>query len=305
MYRFTLFDDGSLALRGKIDMPMPSYLAIERGLLYATLRAPFDDSRDSGYVAYSLESGERVTEIASTMGEVVADLAVSDGDVYCSNYITGSIFKSPDRLVFHKGQGTDPKRQTSPHVHTVRLSPDGRYLVACDLGLDKVFVYDRELNYVSDASVPSGSGARHLVFSSSGDFVFVVNEMGGSVSSFAYSEGRLEYLDTVSVLPEGFLGVGSGAAIKLSRDGTRLYVTERASQTIAVLSVNGGELALVGRVDSHGREPRDFTLLAGDRFAVATNQFENSVALFRISDDGVPVYYNSISLPSPLCALEE
>jgi 6-phosphogluconolactonase len=305
VYRFTLFDDGSVVLKSKIDMPMPSYLAIDRGLLYATLRAPFTDSADSGYVAYSLESGERVGEIASTMGEVVADLAVSEGDVYCSNYITGSVFKAPDKLVFHKGQGIDPKRQTSPHVHTVRLSPDGRYLLAADLGIDKVFVYDRDLNYVSEASVPSGAGARHLVFSLSGDFVYVVNEMGGSVSSFAYSDGKLDYLDTVSVLPEGFSGVGSGAAIKISRDGERLYVTERASQTIAVLKINGGEMTLIGSVDSHGREPRDFTLLAGDRFAVSTNQFDNTLAFFRISDSGIPVYYNSIPLPSPLCALEE
>ena len=166
------------------------------------------------------------------------------------------------------------------------------------------YIYDRNLNLVSKAKVPMGAGARHLVISNNGDFVYCVNEMGGSVTSFSFDNGRLNYCDTLSIVPDDFVGTPSGAAIKLSKDGKRLYVTERASQSIIVLSVMGERLSVIARVDCHGKEPRDFTLLSDERFAVCTNQFSDSVALFKMEENGIPHYLNSIDIPAPLCAVE-
>ena len=198
----------------------------------------------------------------------------------------------------------DPVRQTSPHVHSVFFSPDKKYILSCDLGIDKIFVYDRKLNFVSSADAPAGAGARHLAFSKDGDFVYVINEMGGSISIFSYTCGLLDYVNTVSVLPSNFLGVGSGAAIKLSKDGTRLYVTERSTQSIITLAVKDDNLEILARTDCNGKEPRDFTLLADDRFAVCTNQFDNTIALFRISPEGTTTFLNKIELNAPLCVIE-
>ena len=84
----------------------------------------------------------------------------------------------------------------------------------------------------------------------------------------------------------------------------RLYVTERATQSIITLSVDGADLKILARTDCKGREPRDFTLLADDRFAVCTNQFDNAIALFRISSEGIPTFFNQVQIDSPLCAVE-
>ena len=303
VYRYRFYD-GKIEFRQKIPMPSPMYLQIQNNSLWAVLRNPFNESSESGVAEYELDTGRQITDFLSTKGEVACHIAVDGRDIYCANYISGSVFKSPSRIVDHTGHGINPQRQESPHVHSVVFSPDKRYVLACDLGLDTVFVYDRDLNIISSSTVPSGAGARHLVFSSDGKFVYCVNEMGGSVTSFFFENGNLSYCDTVSILPEDFLGTPSGAAIKLSKDGRRLYVTERASQSIVVLSVDELRLSVIARVDCRGKEPRDFTLLANERYAVCTNQFSNSVALFEMDNKGIPHYIYSLYVAAPICAVE-
>ncbi len=288
----------------KIPMPGPMFLVQQGELLWAVLRAPFAGCEESGVAAYDIRSGKQATELFSTKGVVACHVTADNGEVWCANYSTGSVFKVPELLKMHRGHGTDPVRQTAPHVHFVCLAPDKECLLSCDLGLDTVFVYDRDLNLVSSAKVPNGAGVRHLVFSKDGKFVYCVNEMGGSVSIFAYHCGVLRYIDTVSVLPEDFMETGAGAAIKLSRNGNYLYVTERASGCIVTLQAIGAQLKLLGRTECHGKEPRDFTLLANDRFAVCTNQYSNNLSLFRISENGIPVWMEDIALEAPLCAIE-
>lgn len=303
-FRFRLYEDGGIEALQQISMPSPMYLQLEETKLWAVLRAPFPNSNQSGVVAYDTVTGKQITDIISTKGEVACHLAADGEDVYCANYIDGSIIKLSDRLEVHKGSGMDPVRQSCPHAHSVCFSPDKQFVLSCDLGLDTVFVYNRDLNLMSTAKVPSQAGARHLVFSKDGRFVYVMNEMGGSISVFSYQFGALEYVDTLSVLPSNFTGIGSGAAIKLSRDGCYLYVTERATQSIITLAVDGANLNILARTDCHGREPRDFTLLADDHFAVCTNQFDDAMAFFCISTQGIPTFLNRVPIASPLCAVE-
>ena len=305
VYRCKLDVDGKVETKKVISAPSPMWIEpAEDESLWVLMRTPFEDSPNSGVAKFSLIDGERIGDVLSTEGAVACHLAVDGDNLYAANYISGNVWSSGGKLVTHNGKGMDPVRQTSPHVHSVFFSPDKKYILSCDLGIDKIFVYDRKLNFVSSADAPAGAGARHLAFSKDGDFVYVINEMGGSISIFSYTCGLLDYVNTVSVLPSNFSGVGTGAAIKLSKDGTRLYVTERSTQSIITLAVKDDNLEILARTDCNGKEPRDFTLLADDRFAVCTNQFDNTIALFCISPEGVPSFLNKVELAAPLCAIE-
>ena len=305
VYRCELDVDGRVETKKVISAPSPMWIELaEDESLWVLMRAPFADSPNSGVAKFSLIDGERIGDVLSTEGAVACHLAVDGDNLYAANYISGNVWSSGGKLVTHNGKGIDPVRQTSPHVHSAFFSPDKKYILSCDLGIDKIFVYDRKLNFVSSADTPAGAGARHLAFSKDGDFVYVINEMGGSISIFSYTSGLLDYVNTVSVLPSNFSGVGSGAAIKLSRDGTRLYVTERSTQSIITLAVKDDNLEILASTACNGKEPRDFTLLADDRFAVCTNQFDNTIALFCISPEGVPSFLNKVELAAPLCAIE-
>ncbi len=303
-YKFRLYEDGEVEEIQKILMPSPMFLQLNGYELWAVLRYPFKNSKESGFAAYDLRSGERLTEIQSTKGEVSCHIAVDGKDVYCANYTSGSVFASPDTLSVHHGHGIDPNRQKSPHPHSVVFSQDKQFVLSCDLGLDAIFVYDRRLNEISRAYVPAGAGARHIVFSKDEKYLYCINEMGGSISIFSWNAPRLALLDTVSIMPRQYREIGAGAAIKISKDGTHLYATERSSGSIVTLRADGKCLTVSAHTDCHGKEPRDFTLLANDRFAVCTNQFSNNFSMFRIGDDGIPQYFKSINFDAPVSAIE-
>lgn len=303
--RYELHEDGGLVPLDTIPMPSPMFLAQQGKRLWAALRAPFCENNESGLAAYSLLDGERLTPIASTRGVVACHIAVDGDDVYAANYLSGSVFSMPDRLDVHTGQGSDPVRQEAPHVHSTFLSPDRKYLLSCDLGLDRIFVYDRSLKLCSTASVPAGAGARHLVFSRDGRYVYCVNEMAASVSVFLWHDGELTYLHDHSVKPKDFCGQGKGSAIVLNRAGTRLFVTERGSQTVAVFDVDGENLTLLAHFDVHGEEPRDFALVAEERFAICVNQFSDNITVYEVTPDGLLRFLHSKPLKTPICVIEE
>lgn len=303
VYEYALFDNGDSEQVRKIPCPSPMYLAKEDGKLYALLRAPFENSSDSGVAVFDEKSGEALGKVLSTEGEVGCHITTHNGDVYCANYIGGSVCKIGAAKVTHKGEGPDKKRQTSPHPHSVLISPDCKYLFTADLGTDTVYVYTRELDLLTSASVPKGSGARHLCFSPSGEYLYCVGEMGGNITVFSWNGGTLTPIYTLDLLKNGGAS-GSAAAIKLSSDGRFVYVTERRECEIITLATDGDGLTEISRVSSEGKEPRDIIEAAGGRLLICADQWSDSVSVFTLKD-GIPTYSSSFSLPSPIALIEK
>lgn len=304
VYLCELDGDGNVETKKVISAPTPMWIEpAEDGNLWVLMRAPFEDSPNSGVAKYDPVSGERISEIFSTEGEVACHLAVGGNDLYAANYISGSVWSLRSGVDKHGGKGVNPVRQTSPHVHSTFFSPDKKYILCCDLGIDKIFVYDRTLGLVSMADTPSGAGARHLVFSNDGNLVYVISEMGAAIHTYKWNDGHLSHLFDTSLLSDG-MTEGKGAAIKISRDGKRIYATERATQAIVVLEADGERFKTVQRVDCHGEEPRDFLLLDGEKFAVCANQFSDNCSLFKVNGDGTLECLYSLEVKAPLCLVE-
>ena len=104
-YRYHLYHDGTVKLQKKIPMPSPMHLQLEKNFLWAVLRHPFDGSKESGIAKYDVDTGKQVGDILSTKGEVACHIAVDEGDIYCANYVSGSVFKAPACLSVHHGNG--------------------------------------------------------------------------------------------------------------------------------------------------------------------------------------------------------
>ena len=113
----------------------------------------------------------------------------------------------------HKGSSVNPQRQKEPHAHCIVVSPDNRYAFAADLGTDQVFCYKLDPaaakltpNNPPFARSPAGAGPRHLTFHPNGKRVYVINEMGNSVTVFDYdaASGTLTERQTISTLPDDF-----------------------------------------------------------------------------------------------------
>jgi len=216
----------------------------------------------------------------------------------------------------HHGSSVNPNRQAGPHAHFIVPSPDNRFALTCDLGLDKVLVYQLDptaaklvANDPPFALVTPGSGPRHLVFSPDSKFVYVINEMGGTITVFSYAatNAAMTEAQTSSTLPKDFTGNNTCAEIVLHPNGKFLYTSNRGHDSIAIFAVDQktGKLTLVEDQSTQGRTPRHFAIDPTGRWLLAENQASDSVVVFAL-DPGTGKLKptgQSITVGSPVCAV--
>lgn len=298
IYRYTENENGKFEFAEVVKMDRPMYMITEGDKMHIILRDPYD-KRESGLVTYDISADGKLsspTDIASTKGEVACHLTADNGDIYCVNYLSGSVTKMPDTVVFHEGKGVHPTRQDMAHTHFVTLSPDGKCIFVTDLGVDKVFVYNKDLSLKSFVNMPEGHGPRHLTFYKDGKTVFCVNELASTVSVLEYNDGTLTLKDTVNVLPDDFDGVSTAAAIRC--EGDSLYVSNRGHDSVSVLKFDGKSLALEKTIPVYGKGPRDFIIYEG--MVISTNEQSDNTTF--VSLDTRELLYE-FNIKSPLCVL--
>ncbi len=178
--------------------------------------------------------------------------------VIVANYTGGSVSSFPlaadgtlgSAVTFlqHRGSSVNKARQDAAHAHDVALSPDGRFAIICDLGMDKLMVYhfDPKTGALSAndppfAQLKPGSGPRHLVFDASGTHAYVISELAGTITTFGWdaNRGALREMQTVSTLPASFKGTNTAAEIAIHPSGRFLYGSNRGANSLAVLRSTG------------------------------------------------------------------
>ncbi len=198
----------------------------------------------------------------------------------------------------HRGSGPNKARQAGPHAHGVYFDPAGRFLLASDLGADRIFVYAYDaakgtLTPHGEAALAPGSGPRHLAFDPSGRHVYAIDELASTITVLDYdaTSGALRTVQSVPTVPAGFTGTNTTAEVAVSPDGRFVYGSNRGEDTIVVFSVDkaSGQLTPAGRVPAGGKTPRHFALDPAGRFLVVAHQDSGSLASFRLdAGSGVP-----------------
>ena len=281
-----------------IQLSKPMYLCKEKSRLFCILRAPFDDNT-SGILSFDIDNNGLLcnhSDILSTEGVVSCHLCVENGMVFNANYLSGSVNKLGIKTVTHNGKGTHPTRQESPHTHFTRVSPDGKYILVCDLGLDTIFTYDKDLNEISKVKVPDGNGVRHLEYSEDKKTIYSADELSNTISVFDYDDGVLKYLTSVNGLPENFVGENTAAAIK--RHGKLLYISHRGYDGISVFDISNKTPKFVTSFKAFGNSPRDFEIV--DDYIIVANEGGNVTV---IDKQNYNLKYE-IKLSSPLCVIK-
>ncbi len=301
IYRY-LMSNGKTRLVGKLSIAEPMYMQIENEKLYIIIKA-IDGAEESGLITYDICGNEFVnpSEIISTKGMVACHLWVSDSEVYCANYVSGSVIKMPDRLVELEGAGPNLPRQDKPHMHYITKTFDG-YILAVDLGTDSIITYDTDMNELWRSNVPAGHGARHLVFSKDNRYVYCINELAATVSVFGYDKGKLDLKGTYESLPRDFDGKNTAAAIRISQDGKYLYVSNRGHDSITVFEIAGEELILRSITPCGGKSPRDFNVFNGQ--IICTNEESGNVTVFNVDGEKIEYMGEIMGLKRPLCVIE-
>jgi len=199
----------------------------------------------------------------------------------------------PVSEVRETGSGVNRERQEGSHPHSVVLSPDNRFAVIVDLGLDKIFVYrfDQDTGSLTANSpafvqAPPGSGPRHLAFSPSGRFAYVVNELNSTISTYSFEAqyGVFHLLQTISSLPPSFRGENTGAEVQAGPSGRFVYVSNRGHDSVGVFEADPqkGTLKAIQDVPSQGRTPRNFVFDPSGKFLLVGNQDSDQIAVFKV-----------------------
>ena len=283
----------------------PSYLtpSSDGTRVYAVGENSIDNSTASA-IALDLKQGKlTLLNTRSTQGAAPCYIAMSPQEdfVLTANYNGGniSIFKRDEqgllmkpRVIGFTGNGVDKERQDKPYLHCISFTPDGKYIVAVDLGVDcmHIFPLNSQNRDVSapfldedkpqDFMLPPGCGPRHICFSPDGRFGYVMTELSGEVIA-------LEYLDQqtkiIQIIKADTLKARGGADIHISPDGNYLYASNRLKgDGIAIFKVNqsDGTLQKVG-YQLTGIHPRNFVISPDGEFLLVACRDTNEIQIFK------------------------
>jgi 6-phosphogluconolactonase len=220
----------------------------------------------------------------------------------------------PTDVVQHHGQGVNTITLGYAFPHSVRPDMTGDRVLACDMGLDRLIVYDLDRgsgrlrpSQHPFAQLSSGAGPRHLWIHPSNRFVYTVNEMDSTVSAFAYDaeSSALRIIETVRTRPDDFVGHNSGAQIVVHPSGEFLYSSNRGHNSIAMFSIDqdSGRHRLIGLESTRGETPRNFNIDPEGKFLVVANVGSNNLVSFRIdrSTGKLEPTGKSATTPMPVC----
>jgi 6-phosphogluconolactonase len=319
----------SLGLRAEVASPSFVAVSPSHKFLYAiTERAARRDGTGSvsSYaidpVTGALQLINRVPAHGNTTAHLVVD--ASSKWLLVANYGSGSVASFPlnadgsigEMADFkqHSGSSVNPHRQMGPHPHEAVMSPDNRFLLVPDLGLDKVFVYALDgatgkLTLSSTTDTRPGFGPRHMLFGKDGKFAYVLGEMASAVAEMSYDKktGKLTLVENIDTIPPRFTGENNSAELALSNDGRFLYATNRGHDSVTVFKVNAasGKLTNMQNIPTQGHIPRGMSLDPDGTHLLTGNQDSDTITVFdRDTKTGKLTFASQMTdIPTAVCIL--
>lgn len=313
---------GELKRIGSVKSENPSFLTLDpaKRFLYAVNEQPegsvsaFRIDRRTGDLSFINQQ--------SSKGADPCHLTVDSRSksVLVANYTSGSLAVLPiqrngalgEAIDVEQHEGSGPReQQKGPHAHCIKLDPTNRHAFAADLGIDKLMIYrfNGKLEPAKQASafLHAGAGPRHFTLHPNGKYLYVINELDSSLTTFKYdnAKGTLTQFETVSALPRDFTGTSYCADIHLSQSGRFLYGSNRGHNSIVVFAIDprSGRLSLVEHVSTEGKWPRNFTIDPTGKFLLVANQHTDNIVVFRIDAETgrLTPTGHSAEIPTPAC----
>lgn len=330
LYRFDPASAKLESLGLAAETPNPTFLAIHpnQKFLYAANEiSNFGGERTGSITAYRIEPGGKLTQLNAVSSKGAGPCHVSvdrkGRAVLAANYGGGSIASLPIRpdgslgeavsAIQHTGSSVNQSRQKEPHAHSINPSPDNRFAVAADLGIDKLLVYRFDAtsgaltpNDPPSASVKPGAGPRHFAFHPSLPVAYAINELDSTVTVFDWNAraGTLTEKQTAGTLPAGFSGNNSTAEVVVHPNGRFLYGSNRGHDSVAVFSIGkDGRLTQVEVTPVGVRTPRNFAIDPSGRFLFAAGQASDRINVFRIDETTgkLSAAGTSVEVGAPVC----
>ena len=311
-FRFQPATGKLTALSLAAETASPSFLAVHpnQKFLYAGNEHEGEDvaGKNNTVSAFAIDPKTGALTFlnrVSCRGEGPAHIALNQTGtaLLAANYRSGSLAVMPIQadgrlgevtgFAQHHGIGPKPRAE-GPHAHGAAFSPDGRFALVADRGLDQVLIYryDASQGTLTPNDPPfftatPGAGPRHLAFHPNGRILYELNEPGSTITVLEYGAagGTLSRVQELTTLPPGFTGTSATAQLQIDRAARFLYASNRGADNIAVFAIDPakGTLTLVEHVSTQGKTPRDFSLDPTGGYLFAANQNSDTVVVFRVN----------------------
>jgi 6-phosphogluconolactonase len=325
LYHFDTATGKAIEISHTDSCSNPEFLTItkDKKFVYAV-----NENKEGTVSAFSLQDNKLTLlqqKQVNAADPCYISLSPDEHNIFVANYNGGSItqfhrfadglMSNAQQFIQHVGKSIHPKRQDKPHVHGVFFSPKGNYLLTPDLGMDQVFIYPYSTKNIVPLDVDKasalvatpGAGPRHLAFSTNGKYLYVTEELSGSVSAYVFKNGQATFLETVLTHPANYQGIPGTADIHISPDGKYLYVSNRGEENnIAKFPLlENGKLAAskMQLFSTKGKKPRNFTISKDGNWLLAANQDTDNIAIFKINKQTGDLIdtHNEIKISMPVC----
>jgi 6-phosphogluconolactonase len=218
----------------------------------------------------------------------------------------------------HEGPRSGPPAPGEPqnHCHSVVVTPDNRFLLSTNTGLNKVFVYRLDPSKATFTphdpaflGLEKPTNPRHLALHPNGKWAYVANEInpgGCTMLRFDARLGVLEEGPVAASVPADYKGRTSPAECVVHPSGKFVYLSNRGHNSIAIFEVNqsDGTLTLVEPFLPGGETPRSFSIDPTGAFLIAMMQRSGLIIPLRIDRQTgkLAAAGDTLKLPVPVCA---
>lgn len=218
----------------------------------------------------------------------------------------GSVGRITDG-VFHKGLGSVAERNYRPHVSCSRRTPDGRFLMVADLGIDQIKVYRFDKNegrvmLVDTIRCELESAPKRFIFSQDGRFFYVLYELKNVIDVFSYKEGErtpiVEKIQTVSTTGGETSRMTAACAMRFTPDEKHLFCSNAGDNTVSLYERDAetGLLTFKFCLPISGDYPKDIAVFPDGKHLASINH-EGSVSFFRVDYEKGLLVMSSRSIP--------
>jgi len=298
-------------------IPNPSFLSVDTSgfLLSCVETNNFQNATGGGIISFRIMEDGSIVQICAenTRGTCPCHICIGEKSraVFVSNYGSGSlcVFKmdGEGKLFYvknfsHKSQ-TLCGKQYDPHVHCSILTEDEQKAYVCDLGINRIMVYNMSMGveYIEledEFEFPAGSGPRHAVLSEDKNLLYVVCELSNELIVASSVNG--EILQRHSLLPENTSGFSAAASIYLCRNAGLLATSIRGADCIRFFTVrNDGLLDKSALIQLNGKYPRDMYLSPDGCSLLVAYEKSNFAELLLLDGSFNYKVLGQIEIPSP------
>lgn len=253
----------------------------------------------------------KAVRVAKRNGVPVIENPTDDGTV--AMFVVksdGSLEPACDVAVFERRPLTEPGSGAA--AHSVNFDNTGRWVVACDVGTDHIYVYrfdpaSRTLGTGKSFRTPPGRAPRHSAFHAHLPYFFITNERESILTSFRFDSktGDVRSIETIPTIPADFKERNSLSDIRIHPNGKFVYASNRGHDSLVIVRIEEetGKMIPVDIVSTLGGNPREFDFEPSGRFLYVGNQTTNQMVTFAVDPDTGKMTPSGakMEIPKPSC----